>query len=304
MDRIETLGLQTIQIDGWKRYDWLRHGFSTRKGGVSTVYGGSSLNLGWTKEDEPASVKENRRRFLSTVTGEETFDSIRKLVGVRQVHSAITHVVRAEALEGKLATADGKAILEGDGLITAVPGVILGVGTADCVPVLIADVSKRVVAAFHAGWRGTVARIVEQGVSRMRQEYGSQPEDLVAAIGPSIGPCCYSIGGEVRTEFDANFIYANDLFHEVNHPEPWRTQNSSSMENISNGSESGTKIHLDLWEANRRQLLDAGLDEAQIAVVGHCTACSRDAQRVMRYFSHRAEHGVAGRMLNAIGITK
>jgi polyphenol oxidase len=305
MDRIESLEpLQIIQIDGWKQYDWLRHGFSTRTGGFSTVYGGSSLNLGWTKEDNPASVTENRRRFITAVTGEAEADSVRKLVGVRQIHSAITHVVRPEAgaLEGKLATADGKAVLEGDGLITAVPGVILGVGTADCVPVLIADTRKRVVAAFHAGWRGTVARIVEQGVSRMRQEYGSQPEDLVAAIGPSIGPCCYSIGGEVRTEFDSNFTYANDLFHEVNHPEPWRMQDSQSTENVSHNSESTAKVHLDLWQANRRQLLDTGLEDFQITVVGHCTACSRDAHDAMLYFSHRAEHGVAGRMLNIVGI--
>jgi YfiH family protein len=305
MDRIETLELpHVIQVDGWKQYDWLRHGFSTRAGGVSTVYGGSSLNLGWTKEDEPALVAENRRRFLSAVTGEEKFNPIRKLVGVRQIHSAIAHLVRPEAgaLEGKLGTADGKAILEGDGLITAVPGVMLGVGTADCVPVLIADVSKRVVAAFHAGWRGTVARIVEQGVSKMRQEYGSQTEDLLAAVGPSIGACCYSVGDVVRTEFGSNFTYANDLFHEVNHSEPWRMQDSQSTETVSHDSESTAKVHLDLWQANRRQLLDAGLEDSQITVVGHCTACSRDAHGAMRYFSHRAEHGVAGRMLNVVGI--
>jgi YfiH family protein len=304
MDRIENHGLQLIQIDGWKQHGWLRHGFSTRTGGVSTVYGGSSLNLGWTKEDEPSSVKENRRRFLSAVTGEVEVYPVRKLVGVRQIHSAVTHLVRPEAgaLEGKLATADGKAILEGDGLITAVPGVMLGVGTADCVPVLIADLRNRVVAAFHAGWRGTVARIVEHGISRMRQEYHSQPEELVAAIGPSIGPCCYSIGGEVRTQFDANFTYADDLFREVHHLEPWRMQDSHSTEDVSHNSKSTAKVHLDLWQANRRQLLAAGLEDSQITVVGHCTACSRDAHGAMRYFSHRAEHGVAGRMLNVVGI--
>jgi len=307
MDRIESPEpLQIIQVDGWRQYDWLRHGFSTRPGGVSSVYGGSSLNLGWTKEDEPASVVENRRRFLAAVVGETEIDPLRTLVGVRQVHSAIAHTVRQEegAFEGKLATADGKAVLEGDGLITDVPGVMLGVGTADCVPVLLADVSKRVVAAFHAGWRGTVARIVEQGVRRMRQEYGSRPEDLVVAIGPSIGACCYSVGDEVRTEFETNFLYANELFREVNHPEPWRTQDAPSTENISHASEPATKIHLDLWEANCRQLLDAGLDEAQITVVGHCTACLRDAHGAMRYFSHRSEHGIAGRMLNVIGTAR
>jgi polyphenol oxidase len=288
MDRVESLeALQIIRIPGWKQYNWLRHGFSTRQGGVSSVYGGDTLNLGWTKEDDPGSVTENRRRFTAAIAGGTDDDPGLALVGVRQIHSAMIRVLRREdgAREGKLASADGKAVLEGDGLITAVPGVMLGVGTADCVPVLLADVSKRVVAAFHAGWRGTVARIVEQGVNRMRQEYGSQPKDLVAAVGPSIGACCYSVGEEVLAEFRSNFSYADELFRNVNHPEV-----------------SATKVHLDLWEANRRQLLDAGLGEAQITVLGQCTACSRDSQGAMQYFSHRAEHGVAGRMLNVVGV--
>jgi len=286
MDRVESSDAQEIiRIDGWEPYRWLQHGFSTRSGGVSSVYGGSSLNLGWTKEDAPASVMENRRRFVAAVTGGAKADPAPALVGVRQVHSAIVHSVRQEdgALDGRLTTADGKAVLEGDGLITAVSGVMLGVGTADCVPVLVADISKRAVAAFHAGWRGTVARIVEQGLNQMRQEYGSRPEDLVAAVGPSIGACCYSVGNEVQTEFESNFPYADELFHEK-HP-----------------LESPTQIHLDLWAANKRQLLAAGLKPQQITVVGQCTACSRNAQGARRYFSHRAEHGIAGRMLSGIG---
>jgi polyphenol oxidase len=290
MDRVESLeALRIIQIPRWKQYNWLRHGFSTRQGGVSSVYGGDTLNLGWTKEDDPRSVTENRRRFTVAVAGGADDDPGLALVGVRQIHSAIIRAVRRDdgAFEGKLASADGKAVLEGDGLITNLPGVMLGVGTADCVPVLLADVSKRAVAAFHAGWRGTVAHIVEQGVNRMRQEYGSQPKDLVAAVGPSIGACCYSVGEEVRAEFRSNFSYADELFLGMNQLEA-----------------SATKVHLDLWEANRRQLLDAGLGEAQISVVGQCTACSRDSQGAMQYFSHRSEHGVAGRMLNVIGIAR
>jgi YfiH family protein len=277
--------LEVLQIPGWEQYKWLRHGFSTRPGGVSSVYGRNALNLGWTKEDDPTLVAENRRRFVRAVTGDPTTS----LVGVRQIHSANVHVIRPQdgALEGKLASADGKAILEGDGLITAVPGVLLGVGTADCVPVLVVDVAKRVVTAFHAGWRGTAARIVELGVNKMRLEFGAQLKDLVAAIGPSIGACCYSVGDELRTEFESNFSYADDLFRNVNEPEA-----------------PGTTVHLDLWEANRRQLLDAGLGEAQITVIGDCTACSRDSDGMRRYFSHRAEHGVAGRMLNVIGIAR
>jgi polyphenol oxidase len=283
--------LQIVRIPGWEKYPWLQHGFSTRPGGVSSVYGGNTLNLGWTKEDNPRSVAENRRHFVAAITGSATGEAAGDLapilVGARQIHSPIVHAIRPEhgALEGKLATPDGKAILEGDGLITALPGVMLGVGTADCVPVLIADVRNKVVAAFHAGWRGTAARIVEQGVNTMLLEYGSQPQDLIAAVGPSIGPCCYSVGDEVRAEFESNFPYANELFRTTNHPES-----------------STKKIHLDLWKANQQQLLDAGLNKTQITVVGQCTACSRDAHGAMRYFSHRAEHGNAGRMLNVIAI--
>jgi YfiH family protein len=204
------------------------------------------------------------------------------LVGVRQIHSGIVRVVREDdgASEGRLQTAEGKAVLEGDGLMTEVPGILLGVGTADCVPVLVVDVEKRVVAAFHAGWRGTVARIVEHGIGKMRDEFGSRMGDLVAAVGPSIGACCYTVGEEVRSEFGGRFGYADSLFR------------------IGDAGE----MRLDLWEANRRQLLDAGVGEQRIAVVGECTACARDAGAGLRYFSHRGEKGVAGRMLSVVGI--
>lgn len=272
-------GLKVVQVEALQRYAWLRHGFSTRGGGVSTVYGGHSLNLGWTKEDDPALVAQNRRRFLAAVCG---VDDGFSLVGVRQIHSGIVHVIREGdgPLEGRLQTAEGKAVLEGDGLITDVPGVLLGVGTADCVPVLVVNVEKRVVGAFHAGWRGTVARIVEQGVARMGEEYGSRPEDLVAVVGPSIGACCYAVGEEVRSEFAAQFGYAEELF----------------------SRDDAGAMQLNLWEANRRQLVDAGVGDARISMVGECTACARDESGALRYFSHRGEKGVAGRMLNVVGV--
>src|SRR5258708_6101469 len=174
--------LEVLKVEGWKQYEWLLHGFSTRDGGISQVYGGSTLNLGWTKEDDSTSVTENRRRFLRAVCGEHS-GSV--LVGGRQGRSMIVREVKKGdgALEGRLQTQQGKALLEGDGLISDVPRVLLGVGTADCVPVLVVDVTKRVVAAFHAGWRGTVARIVERGIAMM-QEDGSQAGDMVAACGP------------------------------------------------------------------------------------------------------------------------
>ncbi|MCU1318741.1 MAG: peptidoglycan editing factor PgeF [Edaphobacter sp.] len=283
--------IEVVWVGGGERYGWLRHGFSTRMGGVSTVYGGSSLNLGWTKEDDPSLVAENRRRFVDAAAGKRTGKAGFSLVTVRQIHSGVVQVVREGdgALEGKLQTADGKAVLQGDGLMTNVPGVMLGVGTADCVPVLVVDGKKRAVAAFHAGWRGTVARIVEHGIARMRLEYGSQPEDLFAAVGPSIGACCYAVGEEVRSEFVSKFAYAEELFHQV-----------------ASSAERGVppQLHVDLWEANRRQLLDAGVKESCIAVVGECSACARDEHGALRYFSHRGEHGVAGRMMSVVGICR
>ena len=119
--------------------------------------------------------------------------------------------------------------LEADGLMTDEPGLLLGVQTADCIPVLVADRKRRAVAAFHAGWRGTVKRIVETGVGRMRLEFGSRPEDLIAAIGPGIGPCCYAVGEEVLSEFESQFAYARELFREVYDADPVRTQVSHAV---------------------------------------------------------------------------
>ncbi len=204
-----------------------------------------------------------------------------RLVTVRQVHSGVVRVVGEGdgALEGRLETPEGKAVLEGDGMVTDVPGVLLGVGTADCVPVVVVDTARRAVGAFHAGWRGTVARIVEQGVETLQREYGSRTEDLVAAVGPSIGACCYAVGDEVCDEFTGEFGYGRELFRRR-----------------------GGQMFVDLWEANRRQLLDAGVREERIAVVRECTGCVREADGARRYFSHRVERGVTGRMLNAVGV--
>ena len=271
--------LHIVRIPEWKKYEWLRHGFSTRANGISRVYGDATLNLGWTKEDDPAAVAENRRRFVHAIDGGHARSA---LVTLRQVHSATVRSVKQEygALEGKLQTPEGKAVLEGDGLMTSQPGVLLAVGTADCVPVLVVDVEKRVVSAFHAGWRGTAAQIVERGIATMKQEYGSRTEDLVAAIGPSIGACCYTVGEEVRQSFKERFRYAEDLFNRQ----------------IAGG------MLLNLWEANRLQLLVAGVQDSRISVVGECTACTRDEAGQLRYFSHRGELGVAGRMLNVVGV--
>jgi hypothetical protein len=183
--------------------------------------------------------------------------------------------------------------------MTNVPGLLLAVQTADCIPVLVADPKRRVVAAFHAGWRGTVKRIVESGVGRMRLEYGSRPQDLIAAIGPGIGACCYAVGEEVLSEFESQFSYADHLFREVYSTDPVRTKYPMLFltQRAPGHSPIGPSLHLDLVEANRRQLLAAGLKPRSIQSVGGCTNCQPEL-----FFSHRASKGHAGRMLSVIGI--
>ena len=169
------------------------HGFSTRKGGVSKVYGGKSLNLGITEQDTREAVERNREIFLKGTRGATKGSKTWPMVPMHQIHSAIIH--RVERVPEKM--------LQGDGLITNVPGMLLTVRTADCVPVLIADRKKRAVGAFHAGWRGTLARIVEKGVGEMRRQFGSDPADLVAAIGPCIHACCYEVSDDFPDKFRA-----------------------------------------------------------------------------------------------------
>ncbi len=269
-----------VQVAAWERFSWLRHGFSTRAGGVSKVYGDGgglskgSLNLGWTKEDDPRHVLENRRRFAQAVAGESA-----RAITVRQVHGTVTHTICSG--DGPFETPEGRAVLEGDGLMTDRPGVLLGIQTADCVPVMVADTRRRAVAVFHAGWRGTVAGIVQKGVEQMRTTYGSDPEDLVAAVGPSIGACCYTVGEEVRDGFKTHYGYADALF----------------------GEREG-QLTVDLWEANRRQLLDAGVEAGKITVIGECSGCAVDQSGERKYFSHRIDRGVTGRMMSLIAVVE
>ena len=286
-----------VRVPDWDRWPWLEAGFSTRQGGGSSAYGEGEQNLGWTGEDDAKTVAENRARFVRAVGGKHAGE----LVTIRQFHSGMIRAIDAE--HGAMSTREGKAVLRGDGLMTDLGGLLLGVQTADCVPVLLADTRTRAVAAFHAGWRGTLARIVERGVGTMRLRYGSRPKDLVAAIGPAIGACCFAVGEEVKFEFESQFAYAPALLSEVYDSDPIRekypllflTARAPGHSNI------GPQIHLDLIEANRRQLLDAGLGKSKIRVVSECTACTRLKNGRRKYFSHRAEHGYTGRMLSVIG---
>jgi YfiH family protein len=281
--------LDVVRVPGWSRQEWLIHGFSTRSGGKTTVYrpGDADLNLGFTNSDDPNHVTENRSLFVSAATeGKE----ILGMVTLRQIHSSLIRRVTAD---------DINKPLKGDGLMTDRPGVLLGIQTADCIPVLVADRKNRAVAAFHAGWRGTLARIVENGVGRMRLEFGSGPENLIASIGPGIGQCCYSVGDEVRQQFDSQFTYAPELFREVYDSNPVKEKYPMLFltARAPGHSELGPGMHLDLVEANRRQLLAAGLKKGSIFVTGQCTGCNTD-----RFFSHRIEWGFTGRMMSVIGI--
>jgi YfiH family protein len=281
--------LDVVRVPDWARQEWLVHGFSTRTGGKTTVYrpGETDLNLGFTNSDDPQHVTENRGLFVSAATGGK---DVLGMVTLRQIHSSLVRRVAAD---------DISTSLKGDGLMTDEPGVLLGIQTADCIPVLVADHKKRAVAAFHAGWRGTLARIVENGVGRMRVEFGSKPENLIASIGPGIGQCCYSVGDEVREQFESQFPYAPELFHEVYDSDPVKEKYPMLFltARAPGHSDLGPSMHLDLVEANRRQLLAAGLKKGSIFVTGQCTGCNTD-----RFFSHRIERGFTGRMMSVIGI--
>jgi polyphenol oxidase len=265
--------LNVLRVPQWADEEWLIHGFSTRTGGVSQIGDAAcsegDLNLGFTSRDTAEAVGLNRERFLSSIEPSAAAGKTPwGLVTLKQMHSGLVRRV------GRAEIAD-RALLWGDGLLTDEPGVLLGIQTADCLPVLIADRTRHAVAAFHAGWRGTLKGIVERGVASMRREFGSQPADLIAAIGPGIGQCCFAVGAEVRDLFGARYSYAEELFA---------------------GTE---KLGLDLVKANRRQLLASSLAPEAVFVFNECTSCRTDL-----FFSYRAERGRTGRMLAVIGIMR
>lgn len=286
-----TNGVEWLPVPGWHG-SWLWAGFSTRKGGVSRAYcpddGPGELNLGFTDADTRQAVIANRRLLAEAVSG----DAGTPIAAIRQFHSDLI-------IQATKSDPDREIPRKADGQITNEPGFLLAVQTADCIPVLLADQKRRAVAAFHAGWRGTVNRIVEKGVGRMRLAFGSLPEDLVAAIGPGIGVCCYAVGEEVLSAFESQFSYARELFREVpdtdavrkRYPMLFLTQRAPGHSLI------GPSLHVDLIESNRRQLLAAGLRPRSIQSLGGCTRCHTDL-----FFSHRASRGHAGRMMALIGI--
>jgi polyphenol oxidase len=279
--------LTILQSEQLQKFPWLIHGFSTRQGGYSRAYGGRALNLGFTKTDSKTAVERNRAMLLRHIGAKN--GKPWPLITLRQVHSDIIHCVSALP----------EAPPVGDGLVTDTPGIVLAVQTADCLPIIVVDPKKRAVGVFHAGWRGTVKRIVEKGVGMMRLQFGSQPADLEAMIGPGVRNCCYSVGDEVREQFQSQFAYADSLFHEVKQSDPVREKYPLLFltARAPGHSKLPSTIFLDLAEANRRQLIDANVKTRKIQTLSLCTSCNPDT-----LFSHRAEKGVTGRLMGVAGI--
>ncbi len=280
--------LQVLRAPVLSKIPWLVHGFSTRSGGVTSCYGRKTLNLGFTRDDQQAHVEENRARLLTRL-GAASNRKPWPMVSLRQVHSDLIHIVRS-AEPGHLA---------GDGLIANVPNIALAILTADCFPVLLVDGRNKAVGALHAGWRGTLQRIAEKGLGIMRREFGTRPKDVYAAIGPGIQQCCYQVGEELQAKFESQFSYGAELFREVKDSDPVREKYPLLFMNqrAPGHGDLCVQLHLDLREANRRQLLAAGVPEKQISALKHCTACE-----TRMFFSHRAEKGHTGRMMAVVGI--
>ena len=300
-------GVQILEAPALAPLNWLVHGFSTRRGGVSELKTTGTdqetcervLNLGFTDWDTRERVRDNREKFLGAIGASKM-----RVVALRQIHSDIVHVIHSlnqspagTESQGSIAS---EAAPQGDALITREPGVLLVVQTADCIPILLADSRRQVIAAIHSGWRGTVRRIAAKALGRMQMEFGTKPEDVIAALGPGIGQPCYEVGTEVAAEFHAQFPNAREWFEgpfdqladSDSDPNwlPWLTMKPPGH------APPPPRAHLDLIAANRAILEEAGIPQRNISSSGFCTACRSDL-----FFSFRKER-TTGRMIAAIGI--
>ena len=239
------------------------HGFSTRLGGVSEgIF--SSMNVSFTRGDREEAVRENYRRL-----GAAMGFSCENLVCSDQTHTVNLRVVTEED-RGK-GFVRPKGYTDIDGLVTDVPGLVLAAFYADYVPLYLVDPVRRCIGLSHAGWRGTVGKIGKKTVELMREQYGSSPEDLVAAIGPSICQSCYEVSKDVIEKFQEAFDerFWPELFYEKD----------------------GGKYQLNLWRANELGFLEAGVRPERIAAAGVCTCCNPGL-----LFSHRASRGRRGNL--------
>jgi YfiH family protein len=251
--------MQRIAHDGliYYRFESLlgvRHGIFTRLGGVSQEPF-RSLNVGATVGDAPENVRENRQCLYGEMAVAE--ESVRT---TWQVHGAEVWVAEGE-------TPQSSPPPQADGIITQRPGLALAMRFADCVPLLFHDPIRQVVGIAHAGWPGTLAGIGPATIRAMQQVFGSNPADIAAGIGPSIGPCCYEVGPDVVEGVRRAFDGAAETL-------------------LKPGK--GERLHFDLWAANALALRQAGVERIEVANL--CTACHADL-----FFSHRAEHGRTGR---------
>lgn len=228
----------------------LRHAMSQRCVGAP-----SNGDVGYARDTNPDHIAHNRARLF-----DRAGLNLDRLTLGRQVHGAGVSLVKSSD-RGRGLPPVFDAIPDSDGLVTSSPDVVLGVIVADCVPLLLYDPVRHALGVIHAGWRGTVAGIAAVAVERMRDEFGSDPGDLLAGIGPSIGPCCYEVGNEVI-----------DAWEELG-VEGWEAATV----------EREPRAHLDLWQANRLILSQAGVPNDQIEIAGACTRCNPSD-----YFSHRA----------------
>lgn len=290
-------GLPLLQARRLRRYPWLVHAFTTRwcchpcrqvrrswERDSSTEF-----NLSYIRDVPVAVVRENRQRLLATLSRERL-----QLVTLRQLHSDIIHVVAGWPGAGTWA-AHGALQLAGDALITNQPGLLLATQVADCLPILLVDAEQRIVANVHAGWHGTLRRVSEKSVGVMRLRFDCTAARLLAIIGPGIHRCCYTVGPEVYDRYQSQFADCESLL--VRHePSPAQTHWQAPVKPTAQPG-AAEVFFLDLVEANRRQLLAAGLRRRNIITLPLCTSCRNDL-----FFSHRAQSGRAGRMMGVIGI--
>ncbi len=296
-------GLTWLTCGGFSGLPWLLHAFSTRQGGTARGFA-PGLNLGFTANEPRTRVERHRRRFFAALGAGEF-----ALASLRQIHSAHLYLVgrdscgdlRYQPAGGALPDLPSEPLLPGDSLITAQPGILLSIRTADCLPVLLVDPKNRAIAAVHAGWRGALARAIEKIVGEMRRLLGSRPSQLIAALGPSIRTCCYEVGEEVVEAFTGRYPRGQKFF--IRPPRPpmasVRVRAATFLPAHSPGHEppDPPRAHLDLVAVASEQLQSGGLAPRHIHVAEYCTACRTDL-----FYSYRREGGRAGRMMAVIGI--
>jgi hypothetical protein len=254
--------LSVCFFESLSKLEEISHFVSTRSTGNSgPPY--DFLNLSFNVGDDPESVLKNRTRLTKTLGIPLT-----SLTTAKQIHDGHVKIV-SRAMRGRGSTDYRGAIRATDAMVTNVPGICLMILLADCVPILFYDTSKRVIGVAHAGWKGTLGLIALKTVVVFKEHFDCSPEDILAGIGPSIGPCCYEVGQEVITRVEHVF--------------------GTKQGYVSNESADG-KGYLDLWTANQKQLIQAGIPERNIEVAKVCTYHHSNL-----FFSHRCEKGKTGR---------